>query len=128
MEEMSYQIPQPKFEDQNLPAPIVETMFAGDFVNPSGNVNEDNDMVAYLRQAAQSVDEQEADQIQRDREADDPSITADLQLQPAFGQQTAQAPQVPQVPQGQATAQDVQALFPFDTTAQAIAQRRQNRG
>jgi hypothetical protein len=128
MEDMSYQIPQPKFEDQNLPAPIVETMFAGDFVNPSGDVNEDNDMVAYLRQAAQSVDEQEADQIERDREADDPSITDDLQLQDAFGTQIAQAPQVPQVPQGQATAQDVQALFPFDTTAAAIAQRRQNRG
>ena len=88
----------------------------------------DNDMVAYLRQAAQSLDEQEADQIQRDQEADDPSITDDLQLQPAFGTQMAQAPQVPQAPQGQATAQDVQALFPFDTTAAAIAQRRQNRG
>ena len=61
-----------------------------------------------------------------DREADDPSVTADLQLQPAFGQP--QMTQTPQVPQGQATAQDVQALFPFDTTAQAIAQRRQNRG
>ena len=74
------------------------------------------------------MEEQEADQRERDREADDPSITDDLQLQPAFGTQIAQAPQVPQVPQGQATAQDVQALFPFDTTAAAIAQRRQTRG
>ena len=38
MEDMSYQIPQPKYEDQNLPKPIVETMFAGDFVKSSGNV------------------------------------------------------------------------------------------
>ena len=68
------------------------------------------------------------EQAQRDQEADDPSITDDLQLQPAFGTQMAQAPQVPQTPQGQVTAQDVQSLFPFDTTSAAIAQRRQNRG
>jgi hypothetical protein len=40
-------------------------------------------------------------------------------------------PQVPQMttqPTGQVTAQQVQQLFPFDTTAAAIAQRRQNRG
>ena len=85
-------------------------------------------MVAYLRQAAQSVNEQEADQVQRDREADDPRITDDLQLQPAFGTQIAQAPQVPQAPQGQVSCREVQALFPFDSTAAAIAQRRQNRG
>ena len=41
-----------------------------------------------------------------------------------------QAPQTPQVPQeatqstDQVTAQQVQQLFPFDTTATAIAQRR----
>ena len=42
-----------------------------------------------------------------------------------------QAPQQPQTtpqPTGQVTAQQVQQLFPFDTTAAAIAQRRQNRG
>jgi hypothetical protein len=40
-------------------------------------------------------------------------------------------PQVPQMttqPTGQVSAQQVQQLFPFDTTAAAIAQRRQNRG
>ena len=40
-------------------------------------------------------------------------------------------PQVPQMttqPTEQVTAQQVQQLFPFDTTAAAIAQRRQNRG
>ena len=40
-------------------------------------------------------------------------------------------PQIPQMttqPTGQVTAQQVQQLFPFDTTAAAIAQRRVNRG
>ena len=32
------------------------------------------------------------------------------------------------LPTGQITAQDLQSLFPFDTTSAAIAQRRQNRG
>ena len=32
------------------------------------------------------------------------------------------------LPSGQITAQDLQSLFPFDTTSAAIAQRRQNRG
>ena len=40
----------------------------------------------------------------------------------------AQPPQVPQTPQGQVTANQIQTLFPFDTTAAAIAQRRQGRG
>ena len=101
-------------------------MFAGDFTKSSGNKALDNDMVAYLDQTVKADEDTMIEQAERDQEADDLRITADLQLQPAFGQ--SQMTQTPQVPQGQATAQDVQALFPFDTTAQAIAQRRQNRG
>ena len=70
--------------------------------------------------------EQEIDQEQRDKEADDPLITADLQLQPVG--QTPQVPQEATQPTDQVTAQQVQQLFPFDTTAAAIAQRRTNRG
>ena len=103
-------------------------MFAGDFTKSSGNAQLDNDMVAYLNRTVEADTETILEQAQRDQEADDPSITDDLQLQPAFGTQMAQAPQVPQAPQGQVTAQDVQQLFPFDTTAAAIAQRRQGRG
>ena len=113
---------------KNLPKDVVETMFAGDFTKPSGDTALDNDMVAYLNRVVEADTETVLEQAQRDIEADDPSITDDLELQPAFGTQMAQAPQAPQVPQGQATAQDVQALFPFDSTAAAIAQRRQNRG
>ena len=55
----------------------------------------------------------------------------DLTLENPFGMQTPQQPQQPQMapqPTGQVTAQQVQQLFPFDTTTAAIAQRRQNRG
>ena len=61
------------------------------------------------------------EQARRDEEADDPSITADLQLQPVVPQ-TAQAPQTPQ---GQVSSQQVAQLYPFDSTANAIAQRRE---
>ena len=125
---ISYKIPQPIYDEKNLPKDVVETMFAGDFTKPSGDTALDNDMVAYLNRVVEADTETVLEQAQRDIEADDPSITDDLELQPAFGTQMAQAPQAPQVPQGQATAQDVQALFPFDSTAAAIAQRRQNRG
>tara|TARA_X000000950_G_C13524429_1_gene501015 strand:- start:1 stop:636 length:636 start_codon:yes stop_codon:yes gene_type:complete len=122
---LSFQIPQPIYDDKNLPKDVVETMFAGDFSKPSGDTALDNDMVAYLNRVVEADTETVLEQAQRDQEADDPSITDDLQLQPAFGQQMEQAPQTPQ---GQVTAQDVQSLFPFDTTSAAIAQRRQNRG
>ena len=125
---LSFQVPQPIYDDKNLPKDVVETMFAGDFSKLSGNTALDNDMVAYLNRVVEADTETVLEQAQRDQEADDPSITDDLQLQPAFGQQMAQAPQIPQAPQGQVTAQDVQSLFPFDTTSAAIAQRRQNRG
>jgi len=125
---VSYQIPQPIYDDKNLPAPVVETMFAGDFTKSSGNTQLDNDMVAYLNRVVEADTETVLEQAERDKEADDESITADLQLQPAFGQQMAQAPQVPQTPQNQVTTEQVQTLFPFDTTSAAIAQRRQNRG
>jgi len=126
---LSYQIPQPIYDDKNLPKDVIETMFAGDFTKSSGNAELDNDMVAYLNRTVEADTETVLEQAQRDQEADDPSITDDLQLQPAFGQQQmAQPPQVPQTPQGQVTANQIQTLFPFDTTAAAIAQRRQGRG
>ena len=125
---LSFQIPQPIYDDKNLPKDVIETMFAGDFTKSSGNTQLDNDMVAYLNRTVEADTETILEQAQRDQEADDPSITDDLQLQPAFGTQMAQVPQAPQAPQGQVTAQDVQSLFPFDSTSAAIAQRRQNRG
>jgi|8_EtaG_2_1085327.scaffolds.fasta_scaffold00318_19 hypothetical protein len=127
---LSFKIPQPIYDDKNLPAPVIETMYAGDFTKSSGNTTLDNDMVAYLNRVVEADTETVLEQAGRDKEADDPMITDDLQLQPV-GAQMAQAPQVPQTPQtpqNQVTPEQVQTLFPFDTTAAAIAQRRQNRG
>ena len=119
---LSYQIPQPIYDDKNLPPQVLETMYAGDFQKSSGDVNTDNDMVAYLNRVVEADTETVLEQARRDEEADDPSITADLQLQPVVPQ-TAQAPQTPQ---GQVSSQQVAQLYPFDSTANAIAQRRES--
>jgi hypothetical protein len=69
----------------------------------------------------QNEEETLVDEVARDEDADRQAVTGDLELQPITP-----APQTPVT--GQQTAQQVQALFPFDTTSAAIAQRRQNRG
>ena len=61
------------------------------------------------------------DEVARDEDADRQAVTGDLELQPITT-----APQTPVT--GQQTAQQIQTLFPFDTTSAAIAQRRQDRG
>ena len=72
-------------------------MFAGDFTKLSGDTALDNDMVAYLNRVVEADTETALEQAQRDIEAD-VHDTDDLELQPAFGTQMAQAPQAPQVP------------------------------
>ena len=119
---LSYQIPQPIYDDKNLPPQVIETMYAGDLQKSSGDVNTDNDMVAYLNRTVEADTETVLEQARRDEEADDPRITDDLQLQPVVPQTA----EVPQTPQGQVSSQQVQQLYPFDSTANAIAQRRES--
>jgi hypothetical protein len=119
---LSYQIPQPLYDDKNLPKQVIETMYAGDLQKSSGDVNTDNDMVAYLNRTVEADTETVLEQARRDEEADDPRITDDLQLQPVVPQTA----EVPQTPQGQVSSQQVQQLYPFDSTANAIAQRRES--
>ena len=67
---LSFQVPQPIYDDKNLPKDVVETMFAGDFSKPSGNTALDNDMVAYLDRVVEADTETVLEQAQRDQEAD----------------------------------------------------------
>ena len=68
----------------------------------------------------QNEEETIADEILRDEDADRQAVTGDLELQPV-----AQTPQPSPPVTGQQTAQQIQTLFPFDTTSIAAAQRRE---
>jgi hypothetical protein len=118
---LDYSVPQPRYDDKTLPKETVESMFVQQFTNGSGNVDLDNEMASVIRGTVQNEEATLVDEVARDEDADRQAVTGDLELQPITP-----APQTPVT--GQQTAQQVQALFPFDTTSAAIAQRRQNRG
>ena len=71
------------------------------------------DLVALVGETPTIVDE-----VARDEDADRQAVTGDLELQPV-----SQTPQTPVT--GQQTAEQLQTLFPFDTTSTAAAQRRE---
>ena len=123
-------VPEPIYDEKTIPKNNFETMFAGDYSGSSGNVQLDNDAVAFLRTSVEN--EVALDQIEKPIEEEEKNKTdEELTLENPFGFQPPQQPQQPQPvgqPTGQVTAQQVQQLFPFDTTAAAIAQRRTNRG
>ena len=118
---LDYSVPQPRYDDKTLPKETVESMFVQQFTNTSGNVDLDNEMASVIRSTVQNEEETTIDETARDEDADRQAVTGDLELQPV-----APAPQTPVT--GQQTAEQIQTLFPFDTTSAAIAQRRQNRG
>jgi hypothetical protein len=91
-------------------------MFAQDFTGSSGNVETDNQMVDYVRATARAESETDADDINRDLEADEERITDDIQLQNPVAQTPAT---------GQVTSQQVADLFPNDPTSIAAARRRE---
>ena len=115
---LDYSIPQPRYDDKTLPKETVETMFVQQFTNNSGSVDLDNEMASVIRSTVQNEEETLVDEVARDEDADRQAVTGDLELQPI-----AQTPQTPVT--GQQTAQQIQTLFPFDTTSAAIAQRRE---
>ena len=118
---LDYSVPQPRYDDKTLPKETVESMFVQQFTNTSGNVDLDNEMASVIKGTVQNEEATLVDEVARDEDADRQAVTGDLELQPITT-----APQTPVT--GQQTAQQIQTLFPFDTTSAAIAQRRQDRG
>jgi hypothetical protein len=115
---LDYSIPQPRYDDKTLPKETVETMFVQQFTNSSGNVELDNEMASVIQSTVENEEQTIVDEVARDEDADRQAITGDLELQPVT-----QAPQTPVT--GQQTAEQIQTLFPFDTTSIAAAQRRE---
>ena len=115
---LDYSIPQPRYDDKTLPKETVETMFVQQFTNSSGDVDLDNEMASVIRGTVENEEQTIVDEVARDEDADRQAVTGDLELQPVT-----QAPQTPVT--GQQTAEQLQTLFPFDTTSIAAAQRRE---
>ena len=103
---------------ENVPESTVIAMYDEELTQKPTDQQKDEEIALYNGMAT-SID-QARDAFEDPR--DDRSMTEVPNLP---------LPQVPQMttqPTGQVTAQQVQQLFPFDTTAAAIAQRRTNRG
>ena len=115
---MDYSIPQPRYDDKTLPKETIESMFTQQFTNTSGNVDLDNEMASVIQSTIQNEEQTIVDEVARDEDADRQAVTGDLELQPV-----SQTPQTPVT--GQQTAEQLQTLFPFDTTSIAAAQRRE---
>jgi hypothetical protein len=98
-----------------------EVLFADDFSGSSGNLEIDNNSVNMLRAATGTeamVEEAEApiEQVEKTSVMEDLEFESPVQPQPMV-QGTPDT--------GQVTPQQVQALFPNDTTSALIAARRQ---
>jgi hypothetical protein len=130
--QLDVSVPEPIYDEKTIPRGTFETLFVENYSGSSGNINIDNDAFEMLQTSVKN--ENVLNNIEAPIEVEEATKTEeDLTLENPFqgpvvqGQQP-QVPQAPQPPQGQVTAEQVQTLFPFDSTAAAIAQRRQNRG
>ena len=109
-------IPEPLYE-KNVPEKLQEIMFANDFSESSGDIEEDNNLVGMIQKSLQNNAVVDAEEEERDKEQVS-SVMGDIQLQ---------NPVAPQTPAntGQVTPQQVSALFPNDPLSAEIAARRQ---
>ncbi len=123
MQQISALVPQPIYDEKTLPKKNFDVMFAQDFSGTSGNLQEDNNAVDFLRAATTTeaaINEEEApiENIEKTM------VTDDIQLEDPV--QAGQAPMQPDT--GQVDPQKFAALFPEDNSGQAIANRGVRRG
>jgi hypothetical protein len=112
-------VPDPQYNDKTIDSKTFQTLFAHDLVGSSGNVETDNNAVAFINTATKNEEElevAEADVNDQERTL----LMEDLQLEDPV----AKAPTAPVPPAtGQVDASQFQALFPNDPTGAAIAMR-----
>jgi hypothetical protein len=109
-------IPEPLYEE-NVPDKVKEVMFANDFSGSSGSAEEDNNLVGMINTSIKANAISDSEEAERDVE-EYGSVMGDIQLQNPV------APTTPPAT-GQASAAQVQGLFPNDPTSALIAQRRE---
>ena len=120
--QLDSKVPDPIYDENTIPKQNFETMFAQEYSGTSGNVDIDNDAVAFLRQA--TINEADTEEQEKEIEGDERGlITEDLELENPVQQPQPQAPIQPNT--GQVTPQQVAGLFPNDPLSVEIARRRQ---
>ena len=124
--QLESKIPDPAYDQRTLPKNTYETLMAYESTEPSGNIEVDNNAVTFLQTATQNqlADESATSEIESEEEQ---SIMEDLELENPVLSQNNQLPGSLPVPGQDVNPQTVKALFPFDTTLAAAADRR-NRG
>ena len=120
--QLDSKVPDPIYDENTIPKQNFETLFAEEYSGTSGDIDVDNDAVAFLRQA--TVNEVDTDEQEKEIESDEKRlITEDIELENPVQQPQPQAPIQPNT--GQVTPQQVAGLFPNDPLSIEIARRRQ---
>jgi hypothetical protein len=124
--QLESKVPDPAYDQRTLPKNTYETLMAYESTEPSGNIEVDNNAVTFLQTATQNqlADESATSEIESEEEQ---SIMEDLELENPVLSQNNQLPGSLPIPGQDVNPQTVKALFPFDTTLAAAADRR-NRG
>ena len=122
MQQIDALVPQPIYDEKHYLKKNFDIMFAQDFSGTSGNLQEDNNAVDFLRAATTTEaainEEAPIENIEKTM------VTDDIQLEDPV--QAGQAPMQPDT--GQVDPQKFAALFPEDNSGQAIANRGVRRG
>jgi hypothetical protein len=123
-----YSVPQPRYDNNNIPKENIEAMFSENFLGSSGNVERDNEMVDYVQSTIKSSIDTKATEVEREEEANATSQPIELEDVVTAVQTQAGGQGVNQMrPQGNTvTPQKLGALFPQDQLSQLIASRRNN--
>ena len=124
--QLESKVPEPAYDERTLPKNTYETLMAYESAEPSGNIDVDNNAVTFLQRSAQNevADQVETAEVEAEEEQ---SIMDDIELENPVLSQNNQLPGSLPVPGQDVNPQTVKALFPFDTTLAAAADRR-NRG
>tara|TARA_R100001129_G_scaffold183736_1_gene166867 strand:- start:2362 stop:5541 length:3180 start_codon:yes stop_codon:yes gene_type:complete len=121
--QLDSKVPEPAYDQRTLPKNTYETLMAYESAEPSGNIDVDNNAVTFLQRSAQNevADEVETAEVEAE---DEQSIMDDIELENPVLSQNNQLPGSLPVPGQDVNPQTVKALFPFDTTLAAAADRR----
>ena len=121
--ELDSKVPDPQYNDKTIPKKTFETLFAHDLTDSSGNVEIDNNAVAFLNTATNNEAQLEVEEAPAVVE-EETKIMEDLELENPVQGTPNTAAMPPATGQQNVNPQQFATLFPNDPTGAAIAQRR----
>ncbi len=90
--QLESKVPDPAYDQKTLPKNTYETLMAYESVEPSGNIEVDNNAVTFLQTAAQNEIADQVAQTAEIEEEEEQSIMEDLELENPVLSQNNQAP------------------------------------